>query len=153
MQQYVKVQQRANLVDIAETALQRMTREIRLALPNSIRIANNGSVTSLEFLRTLDGGRYRDRSDGSNFDQCTMPDNDSFRVTASNDCFEIMGTLTNLPATGGIGTTTQTICLQGGADCLVVFNTGQTGANAYNGDNIAGIAAATASSISGESAP
>jgi MSHA biogenesis protein MshO len=152
MQQYVQVEQRARLVDIAETALQRMTREIRLALPNSIRIANSGSVTTLEFLRTLDGGRYRDRPDGSNFDQCTMPDNDRLRFTASNDCFEIMGSLDNLPVSGG-GGTTQTTCLQGGSDCLVIFNTGQTGANAYAGDNIAGIEAATANSITFDISP
>jgi MSHA biogenesis protein MshO len=152
IQQYIQVGQRATLVDVAETALQRMSREIRLALPNSIRITNSGSVTTLEFLRTLDGGRYRNRPDGTNFDQCTMPDNDSFRFTTSNDCFEILGSLSNLPLAGG-GGTTQTTCLQGGADCLVVFNTGQTGANAYAGDNIAGIEAVTANSITFDISP
>ena len=153
MQQYIQVGQRATLVDIAETALQRMTREIRLALPNSIRIANSGSITTLEFLRTLDGGRYRDRPDGTNNDQCILPDNDRLRFTASNDCFEILGTLINTPATGGVGTTSQSTCLQGGSDCLVIFNTGQTGATAYAGDNIAGIEVATINSLTFDISP
>jgi len=37
IQSYIDVEKRTRLVDIADTALQRMTREIRLALPNSIR--------------------------------------------------------------------------------------------------------------------
>jgi MSHA biogenesis protein MshO len=152
VQQYVQLERRTALVDIAETALQRITREIRLALPNSIRIASSGTITSLEFLRTLDGGRYRDRPDGSNFDQCTMPDNDRIRFTTSVDCFEIMGSLTNLPMTGGAGAT-QTTCLQGGSDCLVIFNTGQVGANAYAGDNIAGIEAASVNSLTFDITP
>ena len=47
---YVNLQRRADLVDIAETALQRMTREIRLALPNSIRIDSGNAI---EFKSTL----------------------------------------------------------------------------------------------------
>lgn len=140
-------------MDIAETALQRMTREIRLALPNSIRIANIGTITSIEFLRTLDGGRYRRRLDGTNFDQCTAPDRDRLRFNRSNDCFEIMGALTNLPAAGGVGTTSQSTCLQGGADCLIIFNTGQVGANAYAANNIAGVEVATANSITFDISP
>ena len=45
MIQFVQVEQRANLVDIAETALLRMTREIRLALPNSIRLTDTSAGT------------------------------------------------------------------------------------------------------------
>ncbi len=141
------------MVDVAETALQRMTREIRLALPNSIRIASSGTITSIEFLRSLDGGRYRRRLDGTNFDQCTAPDRDRLRFNRSNDCFEILGTLTNLPATGGVGTTSQSTCLQGGSDCLVIFNTGQTEANAYAANNIAGIEVASANSIAFDISP
>lgn len=153
MQQYVQVQQRANLVDIAETALQRMTREIRLALPNSIRIAASAGVTSIEFLRTLDGGRYRDKPDAAGTPVCGGPAaQDVLRFNTANDCFEVLDGLTNLPATGGGGTSRAT-CLQGGADCLVIFNTGQTGANAYAGDNIAGIEAASANSLTFDITP
>ena len=48
---------RAALVSVADSALQRITRGIRLALPNSIRIS--GSSGALEFLRIRTGGRYR----------------------------------------------------------------------------------------------
>lgn len=153
MQQYVQVQQRATLVDIAETALQRMTREIRLALPNSIRIRSSGSITSIEFLRTLDGGRYRDKPHGAGTPVCGGPAaQDVLSFTTDNDCFEVLGTLTNLPDTAG-GGTARTDCIQGATDCLVIFNTGQTGANAYTGDNIAGIGAASANSITFDVTP
>jgi MSHA biogenesis protein MshO len=153
MQQYVQVQQRANLVDIAETALQRMTREIRLALPNSIRVRSSGSVVSIEFLRTLDGGRYRDKPHGAGTPVCGGPAaQDVLSFTTANDCFEVLGALGNLPVTGGAAAD-RTTCLQGGSDCLVIFNTGQTGANAYSGDNIAGIEAATANAITFDIAP
>jgi MSHA biogenesis protein MshO len=50
---------RAELSDAADTALRRMSRDLRLALPNSIRV--NG--TFIELLLTSDGGRYLDESD------------------------------------------------------------------------------------------
>jgi MSHA biogenesis protein MshO len=48
---------RAVLVDAADGALGRMKREVRLALPNSIRISPDGRV--LEILHIVDGARYR----------------------------------------------------------------------------------------------
>jgi MSHA biogenesis protein MshO len=49
---------RAELVDAAEMALRRITRDIRRALPNSIRI--DGTNRIIEMLNTLDGARYRE---------------------------------------------------------------------------------------------
>lgn len=46
---------RAELVDAGQLALVRMGRDLRAALPNSVRT----SGTSLELLQTLDGDRYR----------------------------------------------------------------------------------------------
>ncbi len=140
---YVDVQKRAELVDIAETALQRMTREIRLALPNSIR----ATATSIEFLRTVDGGRYRRLPDGSNNTVCTMPDTDKIKLNSASDCFEIMGSLVNLPASLPSGSTSLSACQNQTALCLVIYNTGQSGANAYALDNIATINAISTSSI------
>lgn len=46
---------RAEMTDLADTVLRRMTREIRLALPNSVRVLNG---TTIELLATRTGGRY-----------------------------------------------------------------------------------------------
>src|SRR5260221_9339737 len=55
LQQAVDVTTRAELADIADNALQRMGRDLRLALPNSVR--TNG--TAIEFIPLRTGGRYR----------------------------------------------------------------------------------------------
>lgn len=143
MIQFVQVEQRTNLVDIAETALLRMTREIRLALPNSVRISNGGpiancnigtpSTCALEFLRTLDGARYRRQ--GAN----------RLKFNKVTDTFEYFGTMNNAATIDVTGATAnpQNDCLADIIDCVVVFNTGQSGANAYSGNNIAGITGVT----------
>jgi MSHA biogenesis protein MshO len=56
---------RAQLTDTADVALRRMTRDVRLALPNSLRVTTTGGVAYIEFIMTSAGGRYRDSSDGS----------------------------------------------------------------------------------------
>lgn len=56
---------RAELTDQADLTLRRMARDIRLALPNSVRVMKtdpNGDV--LEFLQTKAGGRYLSAEDG-----------------------------------------------------------------------------------------
>ena len=156
VQGFIDLSLRAELVDSAELALRRMSREISLALPNSVRLtdgttqglqtcaATAGSTCAVEILRTLDGGRYRDKSDGSDNTQCASG-TDLLDFTVNNDCFEVLGALTNLPAT--LGGAVQNDCLANNTDCLVIFNTGQAGANAYAGDNIAAIKSATANAI------
>ncbi|MFK7896064.1 MAG: type II secretion system protein J [Myxococcota bacterium] len=57
MQGYIAVSRRAELVALADLTLNRMTRDLRRALPNSIRVAGGGQV--LELLHTVDGARYR----------------------------------------------------------------------------------------------
>jgi MSHA biogenesis protein MshO len=61
VQGYVDTANRAELTDAADTALRRMARDIRLALPNSIRV--NATGNAVEFLLTSTGGRYLDISD------------------------------------------------------------------------------------------
>ena len=46
---------RAELVDLAENSLRRISRDIRRALPNSVRLNVSGSVMALELLSTVDG--------------------------------------------------------------------------------------------------
>lgn len=148
MQAFVAVKERATLVDIVDTALQRMTREIRLVLPYSIRVS---SSTAVEFLRTVDGGRYREQGLGR------------LRFNVDSDTFSVLNALAN---PGGIQTGSgPAACINGTADCLVVFNIGQPktvvaaaasglSANAYLGTsvnydgNIATISAALANSLS-----
>ena len=57
--QSVDVAGRAALTDIADNALQRIGREVRLALPNSVRRTTSGSSSFLEFLPVRTAGRYR----------------------------------------------------------------------------------------------
>ncbi|HEY3487383.1 MAG TPA: type II secretion system protein [Gammaproteobacteria bacterium] len=127
---------RAALTDVADNALQRIARELRNALPNSVRIAGGG--TALEFLNTSTGGRYRayQESDGTG----------DPLVNGSSDTFNVLEGISVAIDTGAAG---QANCFNNDADCLVLYNTGtQAGFfNAYNGDNIAAITAVTATTI------
>lgn len=78
LESYVAQDRRARLADTADTALRRMGRDIRLALPNSVRVTSAGGVFYLEFLGTRSGGRYRAQGGGDILD-FTVPDN-SFDV-------------------------------------------------------------------------
>lgn len=60
VQGYANQMRRVALVDEGDVALRRMARDVRRALPNSVRVRINGAVVALEMLTTLDGARYRD---------------------------------------------------------------------------------------------
>ena len=75
---YVDSARRAELTDQADVALRRIARDVRLALPNSLRVMETDGTTTnpgtcgtanfvcyIEFIMTRSGGRYRDPSDGS----------------------------------------------------------------------------------------
>lgn len=111
---------RAELVAEADLALTRMVRELRMALPNSVRIGGGGSY--LEFIPTSDGGRYRALPDPTN------PASDPLDFATADSSFDVLGGLTIGAAAG---------------DQLVIYNATATGpaANAYIGDNRATIAA------------
>src|ERR1700688_1118072 len=55
---YTSQTRRAMLVDAADSALRFIGRDLRAALPNSVRVSASGSV--LELLATVDGARYQD---------------------------------------------------------------------------------------------
>lgn len=125
VQGYEAQSRRADLVDAAEGALRRLQRDIRLALPNSIRVKDegNGNGRVLELLQTLDGGRYRARPPGNN--------NARLRFTAADTDFDLMGNLlctTDPSITGPCGSYTNY--------WLVIYNLGQPGADAYAGTNV-----------------
>jgi MSHA biogenesis protein MshO len=58
---------RAELTDQADLALRRMARDIRLALPNSVRVSDTGD--HLELLQTRSGARYLSLEDATGSDQ------------------------------------------------------------------------------------
>jgi MSHA biogenesis protein MshO len=121
---------RAELTDIADNALQRITRELRNALPNSVRIAPGG--TALEFLNTSAGGRYRATADLTGTEVLTDCVNDTFEVLDGI----LAGTITD----------GATDCMTTATDCLVVYNTGSD-YNAYTGNNLANITVVAGNNI------
>lgn len=114
VQGYLDLQRRNALVDNAESALRQMQRDIRRALPNSIRITDGGKV--LELLHTTDGGRYRSQLGA-------WANEDVLNFAASDNRFDVIGTLHENPD-----------------GWVVIYNLGEVGADAYAGDNRAAIA-------------
>jgi MSHA biogenesis protein MshO len=139
-QSFAELTRRLELVDLADTALKRMARDIRHALPNSVRIQTAGARTALEFLHTSGGGRYRAQVEA---DSTGDP-----LVNGATDTFDVLGTML-VSAAVDTGPAGQASCLSDLADCLVIYNTG-TGPgdfNAYQGDNIATITTAAAAQL------
>ncbi|MDZ4201707.1 MAG: type II secretion system protein [Gallionella sp.] len=89
VQQFVDVSRRAEMTDIADTALYRLASEISSAVPNSIRVAGCGTTPCVEFLPTLDGGRYRASAAGG-AGLCGLA-GDELDFTTADTCFEIIG--------------------------------------------------------------
>jgi MSHA biogenesis protein MshO len=109
---------RARLVDAADTALGRMTRDVRRALPNSVRVrsAGGGSV-ALELIGTLDGGRYRAEPPGT-ADQV-------LDFTAGDASFNVIGGFTQLAKPWSSA-----------QHHLAIYNVGVPGADAYELANV-----------------
>ncbi|MDP2904040.1 MAG: type II secretion system protein [Methylovulum sp.] len=122
---YLDLQRRTTLVDTAELALKHMQRDIRRALPNSVRITGAGTV--LELLHVEDSGRYRARQDFSaaaTAGLCaTNPAGDVLDFTLADDCFEVMGSLKVFKSLATLG------------EYLVIYNLGGVSADAYAGSN------------------
>ena len=114
MQGYVDSARRANMTDIADTALRRITRDLRLSLPNSVVVTGtcDGAATTcfLDFLATTGGGRYRAGAGGTN---------NALDFTMADTSFEVLGAMPVLAAN----------------DQIVVYNLGIPGADAYLNDN------------------
>jgi MSHA biogenesis protein MshO len=116
---YLDSSRRAALADTADTALRRMGRDLRLALPNSVRVTTSGGIVYLEFLLVRTGGRYRYEAAAGSASGC--PTGAGASVTedllvfgASDNCFKTIGNLYNPPA--GISAVSTT------SDYVVVFN-------------------------------
>lgn len=112
---YIDSADRAELTDAADLALRRMARDIRLALPNSIRVPDDNKHF-LELLLTKTGGRYLAEEDD-------MTGSDILNWNDAGD--------TSFTVVGAMPTGRQAILPN---DYLVVYNLGegQEPANAYN---------------------
>lgn len=86
---YVDAVRRAELSDTADEAMHRVAREVRLALPNSLRVTTNNHVNFIEFIPTSGGGRYADDTIGGNIL--------SFSNSADTS-FDIVGAAPSAPA-------------------------------------------------------
>lgn len=118
VQGYVDQMRRADLVDAAESALRRMARDIRRALPNSIRISTDGQA--LELLNTVDGIRYRDDPLPA-----SASADDVLDFLAADNSFNVLGGFRNV-----------TFGIQPDHFRLVIYNLGLTGADAYSGTGV-----------------
>lgn len=88
---YFDTVRRASLADIADTALRRMSRDIRSAVPNSIRWANS---SCLELLPTSTGGRYRMSPDTVNGNSAALD------TSQSVSSFDVLSYMSIAPAAG-----------------------------------------------------
>jgi len=128
VQGYMDSARRAEMTDIADTALRRMARDIRTAVPNSVRVLNPAGVnTYIEFLPTVAGGRYRGDQSGGAGNLCSAvagnANGDALSFDTGGDtCFEIIGTQIQFSANGG-GTT---------ADQIVIGSTQSSGNPPYD---------------------
>lgn len=92
VQGYVDSARRAAMSDIADTALRRLGRDLRTAVPNSVRMPTPAGSSYIEFLPTRDGGRYRVAADATD-DVCPggTASDDLLSFDAADTCFEIVG--------------------------------------------------------------
>lgn len=120
---YVDSVTRAELTDAADTALRRIARDVRSALPNSLRTTAGGSTACVEFLPTVGGGRYR-------VAQNNAGGGDVLNFSIADNAFDVLAR-SNLPPSGGYGIPHH----------AVIYNLGIPGDDAYAGNNRAAIAA------------
>lgn len=116
---YLDAARRARLSEVADLALRRMTHELRLALPNSVRVSASGAAVYVEFMLTREGGYYRAAPTDS-------PGGEDILDFGTADArFQSYASAATLAA----------------GDWVVVTNLGSgSGSDAYAGQNIARIA-------------
>ncbi len=136
IQGYFDSVRRAELTDQADVALRRISRDIRLALPNSLRVRDTATLGTcavgtcfIEFIMTSAGGRYRFEDDGSTGGNFLDFSGSVVNPACGNDrCFDVLGPPVNPnPANPAIAV----------GDFIVIYNlgTGNAPADAYTGGN------------------
>lgn len=114
---YADQRRRAELVDGADAALRMIARDLRGALPNSVRVASDSGRVALEFVATVDGARYRDGALGDPTLDLDLAQPDAEFATASPF------TRVALP-------------FDSTAHYLAIYNVGVPGADAYEVANV-----------------
>jgi MSHA biogenesis protein MshO len=123
VQNYVDAAGRAEMSDVADLALRRITRELHSALPNSVRVLTTGSVVLLEFIPTKAAGTYLSVDDNAGGPALDFQD-------SSKHSFTVVGEMPAFP---------YNIVAD---DYIVVYNLGPdyVTADAYAGGNRAQVA-------------
>jgi MSHA biogenesis protein MshO len=110
---YTAQAQRAQLADAADGALRLLSRDLRAALPNSVRVTTSGSVVALELLATIDGARYRDNGP----------------LATASQWLDFSQADTGFSTT--VPFSTLTLPYTSSSNYLAIYNIGISGANAY----------------------
>jgi len=121
-QSFFDSERRASLSDRVDTALRRMSRDIRNALPNSVRTTGNGADSLLEFTPVDLAGRYR-----ASVGNAPATDNPLDFSIPTDNSFDVLGvpmTVTNNQS-------------------LVIYNLGIPGSDVYAGTSRRTLNAAT----------
>jgi MSHA biogenesis protein MshO len=114
VQGFMDQSRRAALVDAADAAVQRLNRDVRRALPNSVRTTTNAllGIVALELLGTVDGSRYRAQPPGG--------PNEILDFASADDEFDVLGPFTQVEKP-----------FSSTEFYLAIYNVGVTGADAY----------------------
>ena len=118
VESYFDMARRAELTDVADTAVRRIARDIRSSVPNTLRTPP-GSDQCIEFMPAKTGARYR-------ADQTAAHTGDILDFASVDDTFDMLGT-------NGLPVPPSSQIAPG--DIVVVYNDGSTSGNAYAGTN------------------
>lgn len=117
VESYFDTARRAELTDVADTAVRRISRDLRLSLPNSVRNPVDDSGQCIEFIPTKIGGRYRAAAEAAG--------GNALDFTIIDGSFDMLWLNTALPTASQIAV----------GDVVVVYNDGGTSGDAYSGNN------------------
>lgn len=121
---YADTKRRAEMTDMADTALRRMARDLHNALPNSVRVTPDGQSVEMLLLRA--GGRYRADIGSAGGTACPADGSGDpsilvFGASSPDTCFKSLGGVLNVAN------------IVPNSDFVVVYNLqpGTTNADAY----------------------
>lgn len=119
VQGYFDTVRRSQAGDVADFAFRRIARDLQTALPNSMR-STDANNYFLEFLPVRSAGRYRAAGDGGT-------DLLDIANPAVDNSFDVLSPVVTVAS----------------GDSIVIYNTGQTSADAYAGTNRRAVSSTT----------